>query len=155
MKFIKKERGFTLIEVVASIVIIGIVLISFSQLFIQSNKTAAHNNEKLVLINFADAELERIQATKLPVFAEKVDLINHIKTTFTREMLFNSRYFYIQINPTQDSTSVTSSTVTESELNLVNIKVTVSLCSQNPNGNPTVFCLDGPKSSTEGYVSID
>ena len=39
MKSKKKESGFTLIEVVASIVIITIVLLSFSQLFIQSNKT--------------------------------------------------------------------------------------------------------------------
>lgn len=155
MKFITKERGFTLIEVVASIVIIGIVLISFSQLFIQSNKTAVYNNEKLVLINFADAELERIQATKFPDFSDEVDLMNHIKTTFTREIPFNSRYFYVQIDPVQDSTSISNSTVTESQINLINIKVTVSLCSEKPNGNTTVLCSDGPKSSTEGYVSID
>lgn len=75
MKY-KKESGFTLIEVVASIVIITIILLSFSQLFIQSNKTAAYNNEKLVAINMAEAELERL---KMSPFSEHLPQIDSTK----------------------------------------------------------------------------
>ena len=58
---VNNQKGFSLIEVIASIVIISIVLLSFFQLFVQSNKTAAANNEKLVVINLADAQLERLK----------------------------------------------------------------------------------------------
>lgn len=68
MKILKKQHGLSLVKVVEAIVIIGIVLISFSQLFIQSNKTAAYNNEKLLLIHLADAELERIKIDPFTLF---------------------------------------------------------------------------------------
>ena len=55
------EQGFSLVEVIASIVIIGIVLLSFSHFFINTNKTAVKNNEKLILMNLANAELERLK----------------------------------------------------------------------------------------------
>lgn len=57
----KKADGFTLIEVVASIVIISIILISISQVIIQTKKTAVSNDEKLALIHLADTTLERLK----------------------------------------------------------------------------------------------
>lgn len=65
MKRIKSQRGFSLLEVVASIVLISIILLSFAQIFVQANSTANINNEKLVVINLADAYLERLKATGL------------------------------------------------------------------------------------------
>ena len=55
------NRGFTLVEVLASFVIITIVITSIMAVFMQSNKIAAHNNEKLVVVNLADAYLERLK----------------------------------------------------------------------------------------------
>lgn len=55
------DRGMTLVEVVASIVIIAIVLLSVGQIIIQSNKNAHINNDKLVVINLAESVLERLK----------------------------------------------------------------------------------------------
>lgn len=60
---IEDQRGFTLIEVVTSVLIIGILLVALAQIFIQTNKTAVKNNEKLILMNLANAELERLKLT--------------------------------------------------------------------------------------------
>lgn len=57
----RNDRGFTLVEIVASIVILSIVLISLAQILVQTNKMAVHNNDKLVAINLAEAELERLK----------------------------------------------------------------------------------------------
>lgn len=57
----QNEKGFTLVEVIASLVIITIVLLSIAQLVIQSNKTTSINNEKLVVIDLAEAVLERLE----------------------------------------------------------------------------------------------
>lgn len=56
------EKGLTLVEVLASLAIITVVLLSVAQLVIQSNKTNSFNNEKLVIIDLADAILERLKA---------------------------------------------------------------------------------------------
>jgi len=55
------HHGFSLVEVVASIVLLGIILLSFGQLIIQSNSTALANNDKLVVIHLVDATLERLK----------------------------------------------------------------------------------------------
>ncbi|EIM05624.1 hypothetical protein A1A1_14949 [Planococcus antarcticus DSM 14505] len=57
----KNERGFTLVEVLASLVILSIVLMSFMAVFANTNRMAVNNSEKLVIINLADAYLERIK----------------------------------------------------------------------------------------------
>lgn len=59
------QKGVTLIEVVLSIVIVFLVFISFYQIFIQTNKTAVHQSEGLVLYNLANAELERLKITPI------------------------------------------------------------------------------------------
>lgn len=51
----KNEKRFTLVEVLASHVIITIILLSFFQIFISNNKYANANIEKLVIVNLADA----------------------------------------------------------------------------------------------------
>lgn len=55
------QKGMTLVEVVASIVIISIVLLSVAQIILQSNKNAHVNNDKLVVINLAESVLERLK----------------------------------------------------------------------------------------------
>lgn len=56
------QNGFTLVETLASIVLLVIILLSFTQLFVQTNKAANINNEKLVVINLADGILEGLKA---------------------------------------------------------------------------------------------
>ena len=49
-----KENGLTLIEVVASIVILSIVLLSFAGMFLQSTKHTKYNKEKLTSVEVAE-----------------------------------------------------------------------------------------------------
>lgn len=57
------DRGFTLVEVLASLVILSIVLTSFTAVFANTNRLAVTNSEKLVVINLADSYLERVKLT--------------------------------------------------------------------------------------------
>lgn len=57
----KQEEGFTLVEILASVVIISIILFGVFNFIIFSNKTAATNNEKLVATHLAKSTLERIK----------------------------------------------------------------------------------------------
>lgn len=61
-KSIKSDRGISLVEVVASIVIIGIILISFFGLFIQSNKTGKASETILDSTYVAQLEIESLHA---------------------------------------------------------------------------------------------
>jgi prepilin-type N-terminal cleavage/methylation domain-containing protein len=55
------NRGFALVEVLATIVILGIIILSFFQFFIFSQKTTTNNQDKLVAINVAQKVLEQIK----------------------------------------------------------------------------------------------
>ena len=55
------QDGFTLLEILASVVILGILLTVFFQLFIFSQKTTTTNQEKLEEINIAETVLEKIK----------------------------------------------------------------------------------------------
>lgn len=133
MKTVKNESGLSLIEVVASIVIIAIVLLSFTQLFIQSNKTAAHNNEKLVLINLADAELERVRNDPFTLFTKP--LTSPINTTKTKPISLNGQNYNVTIKAYQSP----------NEFNMEIFNVLVTVGSNNSNS----------KTSVEGYVVYD
>lgn len=137
MKILKQQRGFSLIEVVAALVIITIVLLSFSQLFIQSNKTAAYNNEKLVAINMAEAELERL---KLMPFAEHLPppdstTIYIFETTsdIVKKLYSDGDNYRLSIKATQ--------TPDEKNRNLINIVVTVK--------------YKNSESTAEGYIRYE
>ncbi|MDS9471347.1 prepilin-type N-terminal cleavage/methylation domain-containing protein [Sporosarcina pasteurii] len=57
----RKESGLTLIEVLASIVILSIVLISFSSLLLQSTKHTKYNKEKLTAVQVAEDIVAKIR----------------------------------------------------------------------------------------------
>lgn len=57
----RNNRGFTLIEVLASIVILSILATVFFHMFVFSQKTTTNSKEKLVAINVAQGVLERIK----------------------------------------------------------------------------------------------
>ena len=152
MKFIKKERGFTLIEVVASIVIIGIVLISFSQLFIQSNKTAAYNNEKLVTINLADAMLVKLKAESFTKDTSITDVNKYFEDNSEPEnsmknpplaIKMNNKTYAVSYEASQNNAELDNSNYSEEQLDLIKVVVTVTA----PDGKI--------KGSSEGYVSLE
>lgn len=136
MKVLQKENGFSLIEVVASIVIITIILFSFFQLFIQSNKTAAYNNEKLVLINLADGQLERIQALS---FSNITELRGYISSTNNIPIQLNNKEYIVKIEETNYKVNGNQKQ-SFSDYNLVHLSVCVS--------------INNSKSVAEGYVKI-
>lgn len=136
MKFLKQERGFSLIEVVASIVIITIILLSFSQLFIQSNKTAHYNNEKLILINLVDGQLERIQALSFSNIDALRDYISSVNDT---PLQLNNKDYTIKIEETNYKVDGTEKQ-SNSDYNLIHLSVKVS--------------INNSKSVAEGYVKI-
>lgn len=57
----KDEQGISLVEVVASIVLITIILISFFGFFIQSSKYTRFNEEKLVSVDIAEDVIAKIR----------------------------------------------------------------------------------------------
>ncbi|MGE7997409.1 type IV pilus modification PilV family protein [Lysinibacillus sp. NPDC093190] len=138
---IKSQRGFSLIEVVASLVLISIILLSFAQIFISTNKTATVNTEKLVTVNLADAVLAKLKSEPLPKIATS-DL-NQYFIGKSKSMGLNDKTYTITYTPSQNSTKYANSNFTEKDLNLIKVVVTVT----SPNGKT--------KGSSEGYVSIE
>lgn len=57
----KNNRGFSLVEVLASIVILGLLLTVFFQFFVFSQKTTVSNKDKLAAITVAQSGLEQIK----------------------------------------------------------------------------------------------
>ena len=154
MKFIKNEDGVSLIELIASIAIVTILLISFAQLFVQANKTAAYNNEKLVTINLADAMLARLQSE---TFTKKSSITNvndyfadSVEKDPTKKrpptaIKMNGRTYAISYKASQSGTAPGSNQFNHSEKSLDLIKVVV-----------TVATPDGKiKGTSEGYVSLE
>lgn len=70
----KKNDGFTLIEVLVSIVILGMLLTSFFQFFVFSQKTTITNKEKLVAVNIAQNVLEQIKDGTYPEITDKTQI---------------------------------------------------------------------------------
>ncbi|KGR84826.1 PulJ/GspJ family protein [Lysinibacillus odysseyi] len=154
MKIIKNENGISLIELVASIAIVSIVLISFAQLFIQANKASVHNNEKLVTINLADAALAKLQSetfTKKPAITNMNDYFidttekDPIKKRPPLAIAMNEKTYMVSYKASQSDVSPSSGKIRYSEKSLNLIKVVV-----------TVTAPDGKiKGSSEGYVSLE
>lgn len=82
-----REKGLTLIEVLASLVIVSIVLISFSGILIQSMKHTKYNKEKLTEVDIAEEVIGEIrdglQIDKATGFTRKVDLSPGFTVTAT------------------------------------------------------------------------
>lgn len=53
-KFLAKENGMTLVELLAAIALLGIVLFTFMSIFTQSAKFSAHNQETLTAVQVAE-----------------------------------------------------------------------------------------------------
>lgn len=120
----KNEEGFTLVEVLASLVIISIVLMSFMALFGNTNRLAVTNSEKLVVINLADAYLERVKVTpnKFITFEDLKNNCSNVEKGWKEKESFiypiNMKDYEVKVKATQDSN--------ECKLALINVVVEVT-----------------------------
>ena len=148
LKKLKNNDGLTLVEVIASIVIITIILLSFSQVFIQTNKTAAINNEKLIVINLADAYLERLIAEGIENkgFTNVKDYFSDYPRTIKLSTDPNSSEYTVYI--TASNNNAVSNSVT-TELDQMKVNVVVKVVSKKNIGKREI------SSQTEGYVQIE
>ena len=66
MKIIKEnENGLTLVEILAALVILGIVLVSFMSFFTQSAKFTTYNYEKLTAVQVAEDVISNVRENGL------------------------------------------------------------------------------------------
>jgi len=162
----KDEKGFTLIEVLASLVIISIVLMSFMAIFSNTNALAVSNSEKLVVINLADAHLERVKVdpkgtlnftdesknlieelgmTSCAMQDPKPDIIQQCKN---KEIIIddiNNKSYKVlfKFSQTLDRNSSDTRINTEKDISLLNVVVTVTAVQSNIS------------SSVEGYIPYE
>lgn len=160
----KSEKGFTLVEVLAALVIISIILTSSIAIFSNTNALAVSNSEKLVVINLADAYLERLKADPVgtisngmneenktisevinlascPLLAgtsKKVCAEINLNNELTR---LNEKQYTVSIQFSQTQSNFSSKIHSEKDLQLINVLVTVS--------SPTSKI----SSSVEGYIA--
>ena len=69
LKWRINEKGLSLVEVLAAVVILSIVLITFLNFFVQSAKHTKFNNEKLTAVQVAEDVIAKVRENK---FKEKI-----------------------------------------------------------------------------------
>lgn len=140
----RNENGFTLVEVLASIVIISIILLGVSQLMNFTSKAAETNKTKLVTTHLAKASIERIKIKPEDYFQFSAN--DAAGKTYTRancqgndcsvyEFDVNDQTYDVEVKVSQ------SDTKNEKELGLIKVLVKVELRDKYIN------------SQVEGYVS--
>ena len=152
------EKGFTLVEVLTSTVLLSIILTSFLQVFTSTDRIAVSNNEKLVVINLADAYLERLQIEKFTLIPNPSSNPGYVFTGTNIAAEFSEAYtsancvskniaceFYSRTvnNRDYDITVTASQNKNEKDIRVVNVKVAVKASQSKIS------------SSVEGYVSYD
>lgn len=138
------ENGFTLVEVLASIVIISVILLGVVNLFSFTSKTAVSNNAKLVTTHLAKATLERVniqQESYFPLHEVGEEERTYTKSECQAYENCQPKLYQLHVNDqTYDVELKVSQNEDEKELHLINVMVEVKLSKQNI------------KSTVEGYV---
>lgn len=147
----KERNGFTLVEVLAAIVIISVILIGVVNLFNFTNKTAYSNNAKLVSINLAIATLERIKVEPEQYFQIE-DIVEPDKTyIYTSKNCPTGNEGCISLykpyvnDQTYEVELKLSQSTKEKQLQLINTVVTVTLVDENDRQ---------VESTVEGYLNL-
>src|SRR5690606_9298817 len=85
----KNESGFTLVEVLASLVIISIIFIGAFNLIISTNEVAVSNNNRLVAINLGKATIERIKVDPFSYFSKPSEENDYIVNAGEEGILYD------------------------------------------------------------------
>ncbi|MBP3949660.1 prepilin-type N-terminal cleavage/methylation domain-containing protein [Bacillus suaedae] len=150
-KFHKDQKGFTLVEILVSLVLLSIVLLSFLTIFTYTNQVAVRNNDTLVAVNLAKLTLARLKSDPFsyiespnlspsPSYVLGTKAYNHSSCTNETcesfyQPLVNDRVYAVSITASQSTSEKTN--------HLINVHVTVTL-------------PETPISSkVEGYVIYD
>lgn len=134
----KKEDGFTLIEVVASIAIMSIILLGVVQLLTFTNKVAESNNSKLVTTHLAKATIERMKIQPETYF--NPDELGNYTIDDCLPDQCSDLYQFLVNDQRYDVAIEANQTAEEKVLHLINVVVTVELANKQT------------KSTVEGYV---
>lgn len=88
----ESESGFTLLEVVASLIIITIILMSFYSFFISTAKTTKTSNEIFNATYYAQKEMEHLyQLSQIEAFNDRISVITAIPNGEVEE---REKYYY-------------------------------------------------------------
>lgn len=128
----KNEKGLTLVEVLASIVILTIVLTSFYGLFIQSAKFDKVNEDSLVASNLANQVREDLITNKFELYFETISADNNIvikdKSIFSGEIELdtnNNFVEYPELSLKLTDTNTTTTSIDKDEFGLYSIKIEI------------------------------
>jgi prepilin-type N-terminal cleavage/methylation domain-containing protein len=143
----RNNHGFTLVEILASIVILGLIATVFFQMFIFSQKTTTGNQEKLVAINVAQGVLERLNHSNFynEITSPGSSPVIHYPMTYTKANCSGDDCddkYTIKINNIDYEIEITVEEKLESEMNLHQVKVRILGEDKKP------------KSSVKGFVEI-
>lgn len=125
----QNEKGFTIVELLASIIILSILIIGIFQMFVFSAKTATSNQTKLVTIHLAKATIERIKVDAGSYFpfdmVGETEIFNEGNCHYFAEI--NCDLFTMTVNDLNYEVEVEVSQDTNEELlDLINVVVTVT-----------------------------
>lgn len=70
----KKNQGFTLVEILVSILLLVLLGFAFFQFFIFSQKATTGSKEKLAAVHLAQSVLEQVKTNDYPEITENMDV---------------------------------------------------------------------------------
>lgn len=88
----KKNHGFTLVEVLVSVVILAILGTVFFQFFVLSQKAASGNKEKIEAVTLAHAVLEDVKSGEYP------EITTGCSSDFPMKKTVNKENYSIEID---------------------------------------------------------
>lgn len=144
------QKAFTLIEVLASVLILTLIIFGSMALLNFTNTMAKSNNEKIVAVNLAKATLERINVKATDFIDPEIDLEDtrydspliftqaSCKNNLTCENLYqpqiNDKIYEVEVYVSQDKKAREDEKYSEKELGLLNIKIIVNLAESDVSG---------------------
>lgn len=119
LKLLRKEDGISLVEVVATIVLISIILISFFGIIIQSNKTAKSSSDIVNATYIAQTELEEIYKMTKTKITDDSKIGEIIIEDLSKNLSNSYKYINEESDPTNNKFFFTKKINTTTEINLI------------------------------------
>ncbi|MFC3211888.1 type IV pilus modification PilV family protein [Planomicrobium okeanokoites] len=140
--FLNKEKGMTLVELLAAIALLGIVLFTFMSIFTQSAKFSAHNQETLTAVQIAEQIVSDVRDLETILTLNNVD--NYKKVGGFIEDKDTYDHFIVKV--TEEEIQVTRPDSPATILKLKKAKISVK-------AKPG-FGINEPEFKTEMYLKV-